>query len=99
MTNLKETLAPLFTKFKLYVIIIICLSVGWFGRQIYLGITSIPISYRTDVDISYALDERGRLHIVDLISQHTVIYSDSIALGIQAQVASRIYQDYMQKSK
>ena len=99
MSKLKETLAPVIAKFKLYVIVIICLFVGWFGRQIYLSITSSPISYRTDVDISYALDERGRLHIVDLISQHTVIYSDSVALGIQSQVASRIYQDYMQKSK
>lgn len=99
MSSLKETLVSIFAKFKLYVIIIICLALGWFGRQVFSSMTSNPISYRTDVDISYALDERGRLHIVDLQTQHTVIYSDSVALGIQAQVASRIYQDYVQKTK
>jgi len=99
MTDLKQTLANISARFKVYLIIAICLTAGWFGREIYSSINSNPISYRTDVDISYALDERGRLHLVDLKSQHTVIFSDSVALGIQSQVASRIYQDYMQKTK
>jgi len=99
MTDLKQILANISARFKVYLIIVICLTAGWFGRQIFSSINSNPISYRTDVDISYALDERGRLHIVDLQTQHTVILSDSVALGIQAQVASRVYQDYMQKTK
>lgn len=98
MSSLKAMLSLIGGKIKTYIIVAICLLLGWFGKEIYLTITSSPISYRTGVDISYALDERGRLHIVDLKSEHTTIYTDSIALGIQAQVSSRIYQDYMRKT-
>lgn len=83
---------------KMYFIYAILVCLGWASKTIYDDINIQPISYKTNENISYALDERGRLHIIDLSSQKTIIYSDSVALGINAQVSSRIYQDYLKKT-
>lgn len=95
MKSLKQILSQI----SIYVLAIICVVVGWYSNEIYSSINNSPISYRTDKEISYAIDERGRLHVIDLLTEKTIIFSDSVALGIQAQVASRIYQDYIKKSK
>lgn len=48
-------------------------------------------------NLSTSTDERGRLHISFYEDEQTFIFSDSVALGIHAQVSSEVYKDYLEK--
>lgn len=56
-------------------------------------------TFYTYENISTAIDERGRLHMSFYEDEQTYILSDSVALGIHAQVSSEIYKDYLDKVK
>jgi len=57
------------------------------------------ITYLTYKDVSTSIDERGRLHITNLKEGTVTIYSDTVALGINAQVSSLILKDFKEKAK
>lgn len=65
----------------------------------YFGPEKSNISYLTYEDVSTSIDERGRLHITNLRNGTVTIYSDSVALGINAQVSSLILKDFKEKAR
>jgi len=80
-------------------ITILLLIVGWLAHQIYTNLNKESVIFKTTNDVSTAIDERGRLHIVDLETQLTTIYQDTVSLAINSQISSQIYSDYIKKTE
>ncbi len=82
-----------------YILVIVALVIGWYAHEVYINLDVKSISFKSNQDVSVALDERGRLHIVDLESQKTIILQDTVAYAIHSQISSQIYGDYLKKTE
>jgi len=57
------------------------------------------VKYLTYNEISTSVDERGRLHILDISNGNTIIFSDTVSFGIHAQVSNIIINNFKEKIK
>jgi len=80
------------------IIVILSIIIGWTANYVYTNITSKAVVFKTDKTTSIAIDERGRLHVLDLDDLKTVIYSDTIALAIHSKISNDLYKDYVNKT-
>jgi len=82
-----------------YILVVVALVIGWFAHEIYINLDVNSIAFKSNEDVSVALDERGRLHIVDLETQKTIILQDTVAYAIHSQISNQIYSDYLKKTE
>ena len=89
------------------IVLIASLTIGLFSVGIDLIVNKYEkakvkksnIEYLTYEDISTSVDEHNRLHLLLYKEGKTLILSDTVALGIHAQISNIVYKDYIQKTK
>lgn len=87
--------------YVLYFIITTAFLVLLLAANIYKNNTTHKsnIEYLTYEDLSTSVDEHNRLHLLLYKEGKTLILSDTVALGIHAQISNIVYKDYIQKTK
>lgn len=95
---LRKFLTTLKSRIGSLIMFVLTLIIGWTANYVYTNITFKPVVFKTDKTTSIAIDERGRLHVLDLEDLKTVIYSDTIALAIHSKISNDLYKDYVNKT-
>lgn len=82
-----------------YMILVSFFIVGFFVHAIVSEYNSMKnksiIVYKDYTKLSSSIDEHNRLHLTDFENNTIIILSDSVTLGIHAQISNIIYNDYM----
>jgi len=93
-----KTIQELKSRLNIVFLFIFAVTLGWKLSYIYFKLVSTPVEFKNDKAVSISIDERGRLHILDLEQLKTVIYSDTITMAIHSKISSELYKDYITKS-
>ena len=97
--NYKDMLSVFKNRAVRTILIVISIAIGWIASNLYERLESSAISFKTDKDVSVAIDERGRLHILDLQNQNVTIYTDTVAYAIHSKISTELHRDYLNKTK